>query len=351
MKILYGIQGTGNGHISRSRILAKELRDCGLSVDYLLSGRAKDEFFDMEIFGEFQHKQGFTFISENGRINYLKTALNNNIFRFIRDIFALNLSDYDLIITDFEPVTAWAAKLKGIPALGIGHQYAFGENTPTSRDTWLTRSIMKYFAPAKHNIGLHWHPYNISVLPPIVDMELTRSTNKKHILVYLPFENQKDIALVLKNFPDTQFIQYSSDLITAQTGNVVFKKTSLVEFKQDLKHADGVICNVGFELISECLHIGLPILTKALNGQMEQYSNALALKQLNYADVIEVLSRDNIAHWLDHKTSANIPPWPNVAKAIAELIASNNWQTLKHGALNNETLNLWPKGVKNSQPL
>ena len=63
MKILYGIQGTGNGHISRSRILAKELESCGLSVDYLLSGRAKEKFFDMEIFGEFQHRQGFSFIS------------------------------------------------------------------------------------------------------------------------------------------------------------------------------------------------------------------------------------------------------------------------------------------------
>lgn len=343
MKILYGIQGTGNGHISRSRVLAKELENCGLSVDYLLSGRAKEKFFDMEVFGEFQHSQGFTFISENGRINYFKTALRNNIFRFISDIIKLDVSGYDLVITDFEPVTAWSAKLKNVPVIGIGHQYAFGDNTPKSKDTWLTRSIMKYFAPAKFNIGLHWHPYDHSVLPPIVDVDLTRSTNKKHILVYLPFENQKAIAQLLRRFPATQFIQYSPDLYNAQAGNIALRQTCHLGFKRDLTHADGVICNSGFELISECLHIGIPILTKALNGQMEQHSNALALKQLKYADVIDDLTVDNIEHWLAHKTCANLPPLPNVAKAIATLIANNNWQTLNH-----KTLNLWPDGLQNS---
>lgn len=341
MKILYGIQGTGNGHISRSRVLAKELESCGLSVDYLLSGRAKEKFFDMDIFGQYQHRQGFTFISENGRINHFKTALNNNIFRFISDIIHLDLAVYDLVITDFEPVTAWAAKIKGVPVIGIGHQYAFGDNTPKSQDTWLTRSIMKYFAPAKYNIGLHWHPYDNSVLPPIVDVDLKRSTNKQHILVYLPFENQKEITRLLKRFPATQFIQYSPDLFNAQAGNVALRQTSHLSFKQDLTHADGVICNSGFELISECLHIGIPILTKALHGQMEQHSNALALKQLKYADVIDELSVDNIEHWLTHKASANLPPLPNVAKAIATLIANNNWQ-----AFNNKTLNLWPEGLQ-----
>lgn len=349
MKILYGIQGTGNGHISRSRILAKELANCGLSVDYLLSGRAKEKFFDMEVFGDFQYRQGLSFMSKNGRVSHLKTALSNNVIRFITDILTLDLSSYDLVITDFEPVTAWAARLKNIPVIGIGHQYAFGENTPTTQDTWLTRNIMKYFAPAKFNVGLHWYPYNSSILPPIVDVELTRCNSKNHILVYLPFENQKEITQLLTRFSATQFIQYSPNLNNTQVGNVALKQTSLLAFKQDLIHADGVVCNAGFELISECLHIGTPILTKALNGQMEQHSNALALKQLKYADVIDELSIDNIAQWLNHKRSANLPPIPNVAKALAKFIASNNWQTAKHVTLNNETLNLWPESLQNAQ--
>ncbi|MDO6444930.1 glycosyltransferase family protein [Colwellia sp. 1_MG-2023] len=333
MKILYGIQGTGNGHISRSRILAKELKKQGIMVDFLLSGRAKEKFFDMEVFGQFEHRRGLTFITENGEVNYLKTGLKNNIFKFLADIIQLDLSKYDLIITDFEPVTAWAAKIKGVPIIGIGHQYAFGSNTPKSKDSWLTRNIMKYFAPATYRIGLHWYPYDECVFPPIVDIELARRENKQHILVYLPFENQESITQLLQQFPNTQFIQYSPDLNDGKTNNVSLRKTSHTQFKHDLMHANGVICNAGFELISECLHIGIPVLTKALNGQMEQHSNALALKQLDYATVIETFTFEQITYWLTHKKSANIPPLPNVAAEIATLIANNQYQNISQSPL------------------
>ena len=42
MRILFGVQGTGNGHISRSRTLARALKSRGVAVDYLFSGRAAD---------------------------------------------------------------------------------------------------------------------------------------------------------------------------------------------------------------------------------------------------------------------------------------------------------------------
>ena len=39
MKILYGVQGTGNGHITRSSILIPILRDMGHEVEVIISGR------------------------------------------------------------------------------------------------------------------------------------------------------------------------------------------------------------------------------------------------------------------------------------------------------------------------
>jgi UDP:flavonoid glycosyltransferase YjiC (YdhE family) len=35
MKILYGVQGTGNGHITRARIMAKAFADAGVQVDWV----------------------------------------------------------------------------------------------------------------------------------------------------------------------------------------------------------------------------------------------------------------------------------------------------------------------------
>ena len=59
MKILYGVQGTGNGHLTRSRVMAEHLKNSELDVTYLISGREKSELFAMEPFGDFEHRAGF----------------------------------------------------------------------------------------------------------------------------------------------------------------------------------------------------------------------------------------------------------------------------------------------------
>ena len=125
MRILYGVQSTGNGHITRARAMARALADQGLSVDYLFSGREADQFFDMEGFGAYRLCQGFTLAIENGRLDTLGTLRRLAPRRFLREVRALDLEPYDLVITDFEPVTAWAARLRHKPSVGIGHQYAF----------------------------------------------------------------------------------------------------------------------------------------------------------------------------------------------------------------------------------
>ncbi len=137
MKIFYGVQGTGNGHITRARAIAQKFKGKDVQVDWLFTGRPKDQFFEMDDFGDYQWRAGLTFATSHGNIQYFKTALRNNLIEFIRDIRGLDLSGYDLVVTDFEPVTAWAAKLQGIKTVGIGHQYAFGHQIP-SRET--TRS-------------------------------------------------------------------------------------------------------------------------------------------------------------------------------------------------------------------
>ena len=56
MKILYGVQGTGNGHYQDSRLLP-ELRP-GIDIDFVFSGRRREDFFDMASFGDFRLFEG-----------------------------------------------------------------------------------------------------------------------------------------------------------------------------------------------------------------------------------------------------------------------------------------------------
>lgn len=330
MKILYGIQGTGNGHISRARMMAKYFQENNADVTFLLSGRKPEKLFDREFFGDLQHRQGLTFAVKNGNIDYIKTAAGNNIFRLIQDIRKLETQHYDLVISDFEPVTAWAAKLRKTPVLTIGHQYAFDHKIPLAGDSMVTRFIMKIFTPAQTRVGLHWHHFDSDILPPIVDPLLERAqTGTPHTLIYLPFENQQRVTEILNTFKDHAFIQYSPDLNDSQQGNVQLRKTCLDGFKRDLCSANGVISNAGFELISECLYLGIPVLAKPLHGQMEQLSNAKALSDLGYATTMDTLNPSVIGLWLNAKQEITPFAYPNVAKELVEWILNEQAEPVR----------------------
>lgn len=101
-------------------------------------------------------------------------------------------------------------------------------------------------------------------------------------------------------------------------GNVLRKPASIHTFKQDLSTARGVICNSGFELISECLQWNKPVLTRPLAGQMEQLSNAMALQQLGYARVVQTLDEVTLRRWLEQPVASPGITFPDVAAALAD---------------------------------
>lgn len=329
MNILFGIQGTGNGHISRGRMMAKYLNEADCNIEYLLSGREPDKFFDMEVYGDFLYRQGLTFHSENGSVSYAKTVFKNNLPRFLMDVKNFDIKKYDLVITDYEPVCAWAAKLAGVPVIGVGHQYAFYHDIPRAGGDPIAKLIMKNFAPANISLGLHWDKFNGPILPPIIDNRISKQDNSddKKIVVYLPFENQDKVKALLEPIKSHRFVIYSPDLTDAEFGHISTRKTSLKGFKNDLTSSNGVLCNSGFELISECLYIGIPVLTKPQHGQMEQLSNAEALRQLNYAETVNKLSTEKIENWLEQKNQyAELKMnYPDVAKAVVDWIIASDF--------------------------
>ncbi|WP_428353872.1 glycosyltransferase family protein [Methyloprofundus sp.] len=210
MKIFYGVQGTGNGHITRARVMAKELFAAGFDVDFQFTGRPSDQFFDMQVFNGYQHKEGLTFNTDKGQVNYIKSVLQAKPITFVKDVKGLDLSAYDLVISDFEPVTAWAGKTKKVKVLGIGHQYAFGHDIPRTGSDPLADLVIKNFAPVSTGIGLHWHHFDQPILPPIIDTpDFPKSTVKNKIVVYLPFEIQHEVIRHLCPFKNFQFHVYS----------------------------------------------------------------------------------------------------------------------------------------------
>ena len=321
MKILYGVQATGHGHISRARAMAKAFTKHDVEITWLFSGRQREKLPDMTPFGDFEHRDGLTFQTAHGQIKHVDTILKARPLRFLKDVIQLDLSPYDAVVTDFEPVTAWAAKLAGVPSVGIGHQYAFGPGVPNTGSNIVTRAIMRQFAPTQKSLGLHWFPYRDNVLPPILDLPDIERSKAGHILVYLPFENQDTVIELLNTLPDTEFVLYASGMTRSQRGNVACHPTDNMGFKQHLASCRGVLCNSGFELISECLQWRKPLLTRPLVGQTEQLSNALAIEQLGYGHVMHSLSKERIKHWLDAMAHAPAEPFTDVAQCLAAWLA------------------------------
>jgi len=333
MRILYGVQATGNGHISRAHAMSKHL-DLN-TTDFIFSGRDRSEFFDMDCFGDWQCLSGLSFAFKNGKVDNFATLKSNRWRQFYHDVKKVQkqLHNYDVVISDFEPVTAWAAKLSGKTCIGIGHQYAFDYNVPKSGNSLLSRSIMRHFAPVTLGLGLHWHHFGQTILPPIIEIntiknclkDVDRHSKQKNILVYLGFENRADVIRLLEPFKEINFWVYGSSPEHLDPANIRFKAPSRDGFHQDLHQCDGVICNAGFELASEALSLGKKLLVKPLQGQTEQESNAKALVELNLGQSMTTLKTETIKLWLQNDEQAKIN-YPDVAEHIVSWLHQKNWQ-------------------------
>lgn len=335
MKILYGVQGTGNGHITRARTMANALAEVGAEVDWIFSGRAKDKYFDMDVFGEFQALRGLTFVIERGRVLFPQTLLRNNVLQLYRDIRALNVDHYDLVLTDFEPITAWAARLAGKKVIGISHQCAFLHDIPKRGSNPFVSWFMRNFAPADQPIGLHWHHFNQPILPPLVEQSYyMNEVTPDFYLVYLPFMDLGEIISKLQNIHRGQFAVYHHVSESRTMNRIKICPFSRSGFQRDLHRCAGVICNAGFELTSEAIQLGKKLLVKPVKGQMEQQSNALALTELGLGHVTHRWTERVINDWLA-KPQPKARPYPDVARALVA------W--LQKGAVNFEELHqsLW----------
>jgi uncharacterized protein (TIGR00661 family) len=325
MKILYGVQGTGNGHIARARAMSQALKKHDVSVEFLFSGRSKNKYFSMEDFGDYQTRRGFTFLTDEGKVNYFKTAMNNSATHFLSEMSQLDLSYYDVVVNDFEPISAWAAKKQSVPCVSISHQNAFRFSVPQKNANWLDQQIIKHFAPSDFQLGLHWYHFDQPILPPIVHTSCDLVDNLSYIVVYLPFENQHAIINLLTRFQNHQFVCYHPDTVEqVQFDNIIMKPLSHQGFQTDLHCCDGVIANGGFELPSEALSLGKKLLVKPLEGQFEQQSNAATLESLGLAKSMDFLDASIVREWLDLEQAEKVT-YPCVASGIAEWLVAGNW--------------------------
>ncbi len=350
MKILYGVQGTGNGHISRARALNRELTSLGADIDFIFSGRQAKDYFGLEEFPNRKLFHGLHLAYAHGKVDVLQTWHKNNLPLIYSEINALNTRQYDLVISDFEPITAWAAKLQHTPCLTLGHQYAFKHAIPKADDNILNRQLLKAVAPSAVALGLHWYHFDQPILPPIIHHLSSTAADQGYFLVYLPFEDRQDIIDLLEPFDTESFVCFGPYLSVEKVGNILFRPCSAADFHPALCGARGVICNAGFELTSEALQLGIKLLVKPLQGQMEQVSNARALVELGLGMAMSRLDSKKLHYWFNNFQPRKII-YPNVAGAIAQWITQGTFATgIAQSAVASLATSLWEQTDFSSTP-
>ena len=324
MRILYGVQGTGNGHLTRARAMAKAFRQIEhVEVDFLISGRRRETLFDVEVLGDYMWRQGLSFATRNGKVSVIDTVSLNPWWHFWQDVRNLDLSPYDLVVSDFEPVSAWAAKRGGLPSIGIGRQYAFCDAHPSLPISSLQRAMVRQFAPVDLPLGTHWQPLSASTLPPIIEPMCAEGQRvlDHHYLVYLPFESLSSIQHWLHELaaaaPRCNFVVFHPDAVAATTVNACYSAPSCTAFRHAFAQAAGVITNAGFGTSSEALRAGKKLLVKPLIGQFEQVANAHYLASQGLAETTTVLNSRVVERWLTNDTYSQIV-WPSVAEPLAQ---------------------------------
>ena len=323
MKILYGVQGTGNGHMARTKALLPELKKSGVHIDFVFSGRKQEDFFDMQEFGQYRLFSGLTLFCYRGRMQLLKTITKNNFVKFVMDVIRLDISNYDLVISDFEPITSWSAKLHKVDCIELSHQSAFNFDIPKVSGYFISKLLMKIFSPNKTKVGFHYHHFNQPILPPLITRSSETIQSKKKIVVYMGFEDLEDVIKLVEPFSDFEFNIFAKVEKSKTIGHIKINPLSHEEFHLQLNKCEGVICNAGFELSSEALHMGKKLLVKPISGQYEQLCNVVALEKLGRGMSMANLDQNILREWLNTELPKPIN-YPPVAEPLANWLLNPN---------------------------
>ena len=331
MRILFAIQGTGNGHISRAREIVPLLQQHG-QVDLLVSGTQADVSLDQPIAYRFH---GFSFMfGKKGSVNHWKTYRYMNLLRLKKDITSLPLNNYDLIINDFEPVTAWACRLRKKESVSLSHQAAFLSSKtprPSQNFNW-AEWIFKYYAPATHHIGFHFKAYDHFIHTPVIRKEIRclETSNLGHVTVYLPSFDDRLLAPFLKQIPEIKWEIFSKHTFKSyRDGNVWVNPVSHRAYNQSLASSHGLLTGGGFEGPAEALYLGKRVLVIPMKNQYEQQCNAAALLTLGVPVVHNLDSHfvPALRKWLSDPflIAVNFPD--HTSAIIEELIKKHSSQS------------------------
>ncbi len=325
MKILYAVQATGNGHISRASEIIPHLQQHG-QVDVFMSGSNSNINPPFNIVHK---KNGLSFYAgKSGGIDLLTTFRKVKLLRLVKDIAQCNLKQYDLIINDFEPITAWSCKLRKIPFINMSHQGAFLSNKSPRppRMSIVSEYVLKYYAPAKNIVGFHFDSYDSFIHTPIIrtDIRNAKVSNQGHIAVYLPAYSEMKLVGLFSQIKCVNWKIFSKNIPPSiNCKNVEVHGINNLEWVNAVASAEGVLIGAGFEGPSEALYLGKKLMVMPMQKQYEQLCNAIALAQMGVrtSSGITKKSATEILDWIKNDNPVKVNYNDHTAQIVRSVVS------------------------------
>ena len=326
MKVLYAIQGTGNGHLSRAYDVVPIL-DKKVDLEVMISGIQADLQTPFDI--KYNYR-GMSFIfGKKGGVDIWKTYENTDVRQLWKEINNLPVQDYDLVINDFEMVSARAAQMKNVPCISLSHQSAvLNENAPQPKDNdWLGIYILKHYAPVEKSYGFHFEEYAENIFTPVIRKEIRNLSpvNKGHYTVYLPAYGDEVLIKRLTKFRNVKwevFSKHSKEKYRKK--NVRIFPINNQAFIESMATSEGVLCGAGFETPAEALFLGKKLMVIPMKTQYEQQCNAAALKQLG-VPVLKNLKENKlpkIESWIKSEEIVNVD-YPDHLESVIDKVLND----------------------------
>ncbi len=273
MKLAYSVNGEGFGHASRMVGLVPSLERWH-SIELFLPATVST-FVANKLPGKIsQLIPSFNFCKKGDRILYAKTIWMGLIstiatLKVLPSLVRyLKRGKFDGVISDFEPVMAWAGRLAGLRVVQFNHPgivLRYPKITPSS----LMASIVSLMMEGPWSARLHCSFFGGDIGPIIRKTLRNYSVSQGDYVVLNLKDGYREAALdtlsaISKSMPNLHWR--------------VFPNPN-EDFEAALAGCRAVITAAGHQMLSEALVLGKPVLALPQRGQDEQQLNARMLER------------------------------------------------------------------------
>ncbi|MDA2922385.1 hypothetical protein MYX07_03915 [Patescibacteria group bacterium AH-259-L07] len=345
-KILYGVCGIGSGHTYRQLPIIEHFLHTSRIVIFAYGESYKYYSY------HFRNKKSVTivrvavpfYVGSHDGLDFEETArlsanqqdyLRINSKAFVKAFKILGKPD--LVITDYEPVSAQYAYAYNVPLVTIDQQSKYlSGNFPSTLNGFIYRDeIMRlrmffphagariatsfFSVPAKGRGVEVVHIYPPILKDSIVKIDRNRHRDKRSILVYISSQREfmqpiGDVASICASQKNVDFHIFTSNIHVKNLKkhpfhNIHFYKPGNPRFYKVLQECTGIISTAGHTLVSEAMYLGIPVYAIPL-AVYEQHMNAHIIDKHRFGISYPGFDKKRLSYFIENN--------PRFVKAIKQ---------------------------------